>query len=140
MLRALQAFRVDLVDALGAGRPCGKPAAGGDDLDPADARAIAGRFGQHRINFLTGERGTLDLLTGELRQGLTLRRIGGRIDPFVGRVTEFLGEISINPGRVLAGPGSNLTGEQRERDAILVGGPYAAVAAQQRGTRALLAG
>src|SRR5438876_10933345 len=53
----LEALRVDFIDILGAGRPCGEPAAGRDDFQSA-ARGVVARgarqLGRDRLARLPG--------------------------------------------------------------------------------------
>src|ERR1035437_6638407 len=52
---AAEAFRIDLVDVLCAGRPHGKPSVRGDDLYTTDRRVVTGRRGERAADRLAGE-------------------------------------------------------------------------------------
>ena len=80
MCGILETFRVDLVDVLGAGRPCGEPAAGRTHLDPADRRIVAGRTIEDLLDFFAGEFAELEIGRGKLAEPGALRRIRGRLD------------------------------------------------------------
>ena len=82
---AAEAFRVDLVDILGPGRPRGEPARFGRDLQAADRRAVAGRRGEDRADRLAGERGGTHRVRGQPAQHRLLGGRRARVDPPVGR-------------------------------------------------------
>src|ERR1043166_3414246 len=62
MRRAAEAFRVNLVNVLGAGRSCREPSARGHDLQATDRRVVAGSVGQLGRDPLSGERRFLDVV------------------------------------------------------------------------------
>src|SRR5450432_2610999 len=55
MFFALETFRINLVDRLGAGWPRREPAARGDRLDAADCRVVAGRAIKYLFDFFAGQ-------------------------------------------------------------------------------------
>src|SRR5690242_1262502 len=67
-----EAFGINLVDVLGAGRARRKPSMLGDDLDAADRCAIAGCLVQHLQHPAPGQRVELDLVGGKPGQFLFL--------------------------------------------------------------------
>src|SRR5439155_6769515 len=74
-----EAFRVDLVDVLRAGRTGREPAVLRDDLEAADVGAVSWRLRQLRRDLLPSERAGADCFGGELLQRGLLRRSRGRI-------------------------------------------------------------
>ena len=139
MVRAAEAFGVDLVDVFGAGGARGKPAAVRDDLDAADRRIVAGRAIEHAVDRLAGQFGDLDLLRRELRQFLLLLGRRRRLDAVGRRLAEVAGEIAIQLAGIAAGARGDLGRQQRRHDAVLVGRPDAAVAPQKGRAGAFLA-
>src|SRR5690606_20421476 len=102
-------------------------------------RAVARRLRERRGDVLTGERRRRDVRRRERAEaGLLLTR-GGGIDAGVPALPVSLDLRLVVLGRGPARGRQDLGGEQREQDAVLVGGPDAAVAAQERRTRRLLA-
>src|SRR5205085_8565490 len=75
----------------------------------------------------------------ELAQRRLLGGRGGRVDARVVRRPEPFAQALVVDAGILAGDGGDLPGEQVQDDAVLVGGPGAAVAAQEAGAGALLA-
>ena len=96
-----------------------------------------------RVDFrddgLAGQRRRGDAFAGELLERGLLRRRGGGVDARVIRRAMLRGEFLVVNAGVLAGDGGNLGGQQAENDAVLVGGPCAAVAAQEGCAGAFLA-
>src|SRR5262245_42154868 len=78
--RTPEAFRVDLVDILSAGRPGREPPARGDDLEAVDGRTIAACPRQLRDDWIAGERLVPDGVSRERLQARLLRHGGGRVD------------------------------------------------------------
>ncbi len=128
MLLALETFRVDLVDVLGAGGSRGKPSVFRRHLDPAERLTIAGSGGQRCPNRLAGKFFHDEPLGRKRLQHVLLRDGRGRVDPLVERRAQFIGEITEQLTGVLAGLRRDLGGQQAENDAVLVGGPDRSVA------------
>ncbi len=135
----LEAFGVDLVDRLGAGRPRGEPAAGGDRLDAADRRAVAGRLVQHLLDLLARQLVALHLRGRQPGQLRFLLGRGGCVDAVGKRLAEFAGQLHIQFAGIPAFARGDLGRQQGRHQAVLVGGPHRAVVAQQRRTGAFLA-
>src|SRR6202163_3909976 len=140
MLLAYKAFRVDLVDILGSGRPCGKPSVFRHHLDAAERLIVAGSSIQRRAHRLAGKLLDGELLRRQRLQQILLRDRRARVDPVTERHAQFIGETIEQLTGVLFGPRGDLGGEQAENDAVLVGGPDRAIAPDKRGAGALLAG
>src|SRR5262249_45212169 len=111
----------------------------GDDLEPADLGVVAGRAGEDGADGFAGELARGDGLGRKLLQARLLSRRRRRVDAHVDGRAQLARELRIVPRRVLAGAGEDLGGGEVEDDAVLVGRPGAAVAAQERRPRALLA-
>src|SRR5215469_15828195 len=139
MLRAPERLGVELVDVLGPRRPGGEPARLGADLDSAERFPVARRGGEPAYHRLPGELAHVHLIRAELGQRRLLLAGGRGIDARVGRVAEPGGELAVMFRRRLACDRRDLGREQRQDDAVLVGGPDAPVAAEERGAGALLA-
>src|SRR6185503_7248043 len=108
VLGTLERLGVELVDVLRARRPRGEPAAGRDDLDAPDRRAVARRSGEDRLDVLAREAGRRDVARLEVEQlGLALGR-DRRVRALVGRRAEALRERRVALARVLAGLGRDL--------------------------------
>src|SRR5690606_39089715 len=105
---------------------------------PADRGVIsrcAGQLGHDRIpRQLVGG----DHLRREPRQPGFFFARGGGVDPLVDGGSEALLQRAIVLTRVPAGNGGDLRGEQGEENAVLVGRPDRAVAAEERSAGALL--
>jgi RimJ/RimL family protein N-acetyltransferase len=82
--RAAERLGVKLVDVFGAGRPGREPAGFGDDLEPADRRAVARRLGQHCGDLLPREPVGGDLIRRQLGQRRLLLPGGRAVDARVG--------------------------------------------------------
>src|SRR6266702_5218813 len=136
---ATKTLRVDLVDILRAGRPRGEPAEIGFDLDAAEGLAVAGRLAERGADGIAREILEAELLGRDGFQDVLLRHRRRHIDARVMGHAELGGEIIEELTRIPAGLGHDLGGEQTEDDAVLVGGPHRAVAAQERGPCTLLA-
>src|SRR6185437_10178498 len=76
----LEAFGVDLVDRLGTRGARSEPAVGGDRLDAADRRAVAGRLVQHLLDLLARQLVALHLRWRQPGQLRFLLGRGGRVD------------------------------------------------------------
>src|SRR5215469_7195315 len=139
MLGAQERLGVQLVDVLGPRRPGGEPARLGAHLDPAERLPVAGRGGEPAYHRLSGELAHVHLIRAEPGQRRLLLAGGRGIDARVGRVAEPGGDLAVTFRRRLACDRRDLGREQRQDDAVLVGGPDAPVAAEERGAGALLA-
>src|SRR3569832_913265 len=73
MIRAKEAFRIDLVVLLGAGRTRREPPVLGNHLEAADRRAVARRLGEDGLDGFAGQFGSLRLPRRELGKLLFLR-------------------------------------------------------------------
>src|SRR5262245_26140402 len=80
-----EALGVEFHHVLGAGGARREPAAQGDDLEPADGRAVAGSVRQLLKYRLTSQMRRGHALGGQFFQGVLLRRSGRRIDARVVR-------------------------------------------------------
>src|SRR4051795_3280486 len=139
VLGAAKTLRIDLVDVLGARGPRGEPAEIGFDLDAAERLAVAGRLAQRGADGIAGEILQAELLGRDGLQDVFLRRGRGDVDARVMGHAELGGEVVEELARIAAGLGHDLGREQAEDDAVLVGRPHRAVAAQERGACTLLA-
>ena len=139
MIRAFEAFGIDLIDVLGTGRACGEPAVIGNDLEAADGGAVAGGVGEFGGDGIAGEGIGADLVRREVQQGLLLGCVRGGVEALVYRCAEFGFEGLVVFAGVLAGDRGDLRGEQIQEDAVLIGGPYGPVGAQEGGARAFFA-
>src|SRR6266436_565746 len=111
MLLADKTFRVDLVDILGSGRPCGKPSVFRHHLDAAE-RLIVARSGiQCRADRLAGKLLHGELLRRQRLQQILLRDRRGRVDPLIEWHAQFIGETSEQLTGVLFGPRGDLGGQ-----------------------------
>src|SRR5690606_10398459 len=139
VLLADEALGVELVLGFGARGTGSEPAVFGHHLQPADALAVAGRARQDGLDRFAREFRRADLLGGQFGQLLFLfqRRIG--VQALVHRVTEALGQRAVRTARIAAGARRHFGREQVEDDAVLVGGPNAAVPAQEGGAGAFFA-
>src|SRR3546814_3855993 len=81
----------------------------------------------------------LQLARREFAEQLLLPRVGGRLDAVEEDLAEGVAQAAVVFGRIVAVARGEFGGEQRRRHAVLVGGPDAAVAAQEAGARAFLA-
>src|SRR5690606_15634675 len=122
-----------------AGRARREPAVGADDLDAADRGVVAGCAAEDLLDRSAGEVGDAQFVRGEARELLLLRGRGGSLDTIGVRLAEIGDEFAIAFAGVAPGLRGDLGGEQGGRDAVLVGGPYRAVAAQETRARAFLA-
>src|SRR5690606_23952822 len=107
-------------------------------LEPADRLTVAGGRDQPPGDRVAGERRRRDRLGAERAEpGLLLP--GGRgVDARVGGVAETLDQLRVQVARAASGDRDDLRREQGEDDAVLVGGPHGAVAAEEGGARGLL--
>src|SRR5207245_7213117 len=105
----------------------------------ADRGTVAWRGGQRRGDRLAGQLGGGDLFRRQLAEDRLLLGGGRGVDAGVCGLPEARGQVGV----VLAGgtPGGcdDLGSEQAEQNAVLVGAPWAAVAAQEGRAGALLA-
>src|SRR5712671_6610326 len=139
MVAPLEALRVELVDVFGARGTRREPAARSDHFQPADGRVVPRRRREPRGDPLTRELGGRDLFRrqpGEPRLLFGGRR---RVDALVGALAEFRRELAVELAGVAPCHRGHLRGKEAENDPVLVGGPHRAVAAEERGPRALLA-
>src|SRR5699024_8584968 len=125
-------------DVLGAGGTGGEPRRLGGHLQAADG-ASGGGLGDRRDDRLARELRRTDLLGAERLQLRLLLTVGRSIHARVGAAAELLDQLGVQRAGGAAGDGEDLRGQQREDDPVLVRGPHGAVAAQERGTGALLA-
>src|SRR5215469_4338800 len=139
MLGAQERLGVQLVDVLGPRRPGGEPARLGAHLDSAERLPVARRGGELAEHRLAAELGYVELLGGQSSQGRLHGGIGRGVDARVGRVAEPGGYPAVTFRRRPPGDRGDLGREQRQDDAVLVGGPDAPGAAEERGPGALFA-
>lgn len=102
MFFAVETFRVDLADRLGAGWSRGKPAAGGDRLDAADSRVVARRVIDNLFDPLAGQPDAVQLVGRQLSQPGILFRNGSRFDAVEKRFTELSALLCIEFARIPA--------------------------------------
>src|ERR1039457_4961068 len=138
MIGASERLRVELVDVLGTLRPGREPARFRDHFDAAERLAVARRRGEPVEHRLTVQFRHADLVRGQFAQDGLLLPAGGRVDAGVGRVAQPGGKVAVMLAGCAPGDRGDLGSEQRQDDAVLVGGPDPAVAAQEGGPRALL--
>src|SRR5271169_5056668 len=100
---AAKTFGVNLVDILGAGGPCGEPAAGRTDLDAADGSIVSRRVSENLINAFTGQFGAANLRAIDLAELLFLFRRGARIDSIGERLAQIAHQRSVALRRIAAG-------------------------------------
>ena len=120
MFFAAKAFRINLVNILGAGRARGEPAILRGDLDATDGVAVSGRVGQDRQNFLAGQIWHLNALLGDLRKLVPLLAGCGRIGTIVKWIAEFFREFLINFARIFLRGGRDLRRQQGGDDAVFI--------------------
>ena len=120
------------------GRAANQPLSA-DDLHAAERRVVARRARQHGLDRLARQLGGGDVVRLEPEQLLLAGGVDRRIGAPVGRRAEALGQLVVGGTGVASGLGRDLRRQQREQDAVLVGRPRPAVAAQEGGARALLA-
>lgn len=133
-----KAFGVDLVNVLGSGGSGGEPAVLSGDFEAADGGVIGGSLGHDCGDGFSGEGIGLDLFWREGAHDLLLGAVGGRVDAGVNGVAKLRGELLVVDAGVLAGDGEDLGGEEGHDDAVLIGGPYRAVLAEEGGSGAFL--
>ncbi len=131
VLIADKTFGVDLVDILRARRSRGEPAIFGDDLQAADAGIVSGGFRQLGLNGFTGQGGRGDGFRGQLFEARLLGGAGGLIDPGVTRLAELGDDILIVLSRIFARYRQDFCSQQIQDDAVLIGGPDAAIVPQK---------
>src|SRR5665648_710830 len=132
-------LRVHLVDVLGPGRPRREPCVLRGDLQPADGRTVSGRRRQPAGDLLAGERRRRNLARAELGQSGLLLAGGRRIDAGVPGPAEPLDQPGVQLRRRVPGACGDLRGQERQQDAVLVGGPDRPVLTQERRAGGLLA-
>ena len=88
---------------------------------------------------IAGQLGDADLRAVELGELLLLLRGCGRLHAIGERLAQLARQRAIGLSRIAAGARRDFRRQQRRDDAVLVGGPGAAVPAQERCARALLA-
>ena len=91
MLGAFQALGVEFVDVLRARRTCRKPAAGRDNLQPANRGVISGSSSESRRDRLTSEFCSGDVFRREFLEQVLLFGGGGSVDSGVIRRAELGG-------------------------------------------------
>src|SRR5690606_35832568 len=136
---AFEAFAVDLVDVLGTGRSCGEPAVVGDHLDTANRRVVAGRLVEHLADGRARQRVGPQLAGLEFCQPLLLGLVGRGLDAAEEGPSKLCAQATIVLRGIVAVARREFRGEQRRYDAVLVGRPHRAVAAQEARTGAFLA-
>ena len=98
------------------------------------ALAIAEKWGGARAYFparVSEGHWLVDLVGRERRQAWARFRRDGRIDPAIERRPVGGLDLTVMNARVLPGPRGDFGGEQAKNQAVLVGGPNSAVAAQE---------
>src|SRR5438128_1281722 len=90
-----EAFGVQLVDILGAGRPRRKPATRGLDLEPTNRRTVARRRRGKILDALSGKLRRRNIARRKLRENALLFGRRWRIDAFVHGRAEIRGELAI---------------------------------------------
>ena len=100
---------------------------------------VAGSLGQLGGDVLAGQGGGGHVVAGQCRElGLLFER-GRSVDALVPRFAEALNLLLMQLGRVLTGLGGDFSGQQVGNQAVLIGGPHAAILAQEAHAGALLA-
>ena len=138
MVAATEALRVDLVDVLGARGTGGEPAVLGHDLEPADGGPVAGSGGEDRGDPGAGQLRGPNLLGPQLAEQGFFVRGGGRVGALVDRLAVLAHEVAVQLAGVLPEARRDLGGQKAQGQAVLVGRPAGAVAAEERGPGALL--
>src|SRR6185436_19497780 len=123
VIPAAEALRVDLVEVLGAGGTVGETAALRGDLDPADLGPVGGGLGEDLLDGLAGQGVALHVRRGELLEAGLLRGGGRLVHAGVDRLAVLRDDLAVVGARILAGGGGDLRRQQRQQDAVLVGGP-----------------
>ena len=100
---------------------------------------VARSLGELGGDVLAGQLGGLDVVAGELGELLLLLEGGRGVDALVPAFAETLHLLLVQLGRVLAGLRGDLSGQQVRNQAVLVGGPHAAVLTQEGHAGAFLA-
>src|SRR5262249_24800846 len=131
VLGAAEALGVELVNVLGSRQARREPAAVGYDLDPADRVAAAGGGGEDGADRLAGELAHVDVLRRDAGERRLLGGGGVDVDPIVDRLAERADELAVLLAGVAAGAGGHLGGQKPGDEAVLVGAPGLAVAAQE---------
>ena len=140
MLLAPEALGVDLVDVLGARGARGEPAVRGRDLEPPDRRVVSRRARELRDDRVAGQFRGGHLGRGEPRERVALGLRGRGVDARVPGAAVLALQGAVALAGVLAVHRRDLGREQVHDEAVLVGDPDRAVAAQEGGAGALLAG
>src|SRR6478735_10594906 len=131
VLGAAERLGVDLVDVLGARGPGGDPRGPGRHLQAADLRPVAGRLGEPGGDLLARQLRGGHRVRGQCGEGGLLLPGGRRVDAGVRRLAVAGDEVGVPRRRRRSGHRQDLRGQQREDDAVLVGRPRRAVAAQE---------
>src|SRR5690606_41495321 len=139
-LWSTDAVCVVVVDVLCSGRACLEPAVPSLDLYPAYRRPVARRLVEYPRHRLAGEFLRVHVARPKALEHLALSGDRRRVEPRVRRLAVLARDLDVTFGRVLAGDGRDLRGQEAHDDAVLVCRPGRAVAPEQRGARALLAG
>src|SRR3569832_1983508 len=137
MIRAKEAFRIDLVDLLGAGRTRRETPVLGNHLEAADRRAVARRLGEEGQDGFAGQFGRLLLPRRELGKLLLLRRRRRRLDAIVDRRADLARQVAVEFAGIAPRAGSDLRRQQGRHLAVLVRCPVSAVLPVVRGACAL---
>ena len=138
---AAEALRVQLVDILRPGWTRGEPSVGGGNLEAADSwRRCQVQWSLSAVIGSPASCGRRDVGRRQAaREWPSLRGVAGASTRAYTGAPSSLREKAVQLGRVAAGAGGDLQRQQVHDDAVLVGRPHRAVAAQERGARALLA-
>ena len=140
VLGPLERLGVDLVDVLGARRAGGEPRRLGGHLEAADRRVVARRPWSDLA--VIGSPASSVAVTAEASSLASLafcsRLAGASTRAYAGAPCS-RGQLGVQLARRLAGHRLDLAGQQGEQDAVLVGGPGAAVEGEERCAGRLLA-
>ena len=139
MIRSVEALRINLVDILSPRRTRREPSVLGQDLKPANGRPVAGRAGEDRLDFPSGQIFRPDLLRREFPQNLFLLRRSRCLHAVVSGLAELVREFAVDLPGIAVHPRGDLRRKQSGDDSVFVRRPHAAIQTDERGTRALFA-
>src|SRR6185437_12444959 len=140
VLLAAEAFGVNLVDILGTRRTRGEPAAVGHHLQAADGSAVARRAIEYAADCLARQIGVAKRVRRKPGETSFLLRRGPRLHAALGRRAQVARDIAVDFARIAPHALRDFHREQRRHDAVLVGGPHAAVDTQEARARTFFAG
>src|SRR5665213_2560735 len=129
---------VNFINVFGPGWPSREPTAARDHFHAADGRIVAGCVSQNRIDRVAGKLLAANLLPIEFCELLFLLRGRGSIDPCGEELAQFLPHDGVLLAGIAPGAGRNFRRQQGRYQAILVGGPDAAVDPAEGGAGAFL--